>query len=151
MRIEGVDPAIVNPSAANPASSKRIASQNTATRTHRSRDFWDISEPKRPPTTAPAKNPASAVIERGSENSGTPAIANPITTMLPVMFAVKTRPIASTLTESTIPVTNVNSNKMRGKMGDMGVDVICMSYPSGTDVLKFVSSPELQVVDVASR
>ena len=45
-----------------------------------------------PPAAAPSRNAASTTNEVTSENSGTPAMAKPVTTTLPVMLATKTRP-----------------------------------------------------------
>ena len=49
-------------------------------------------EPTRPAQMAPIRKAPSEVRLAGAEKPGAPAAANPITTTLPVMFAVNTRP-----------------------------------------------------------
>src|SRR6185295_1284615 len=57
------------------------------------------------------RNAPSDASDRGAESPSTPAAANPRNTMLPVIFAVNTRPNPRKLTASTTPVTNVRINK----------------------------------------
>lgn len=67
-----------------------------------------------PPTKAPSRNPASADSDAESEKPRAPANAKPTKTILPVIFATKTRPSARMLTASTNPVTSVSRRSSNG-------------------------------------
>src|SRR5262245_30434905 len=88
---------------------------HTATVTSQRRRVAAIATPRRPPIAAHARNAHKEVRERAMEHLHAPANAKTRKTKYPFMFAVKT-PNPRTLTESTIPVTAVNTKSAAGKL-----------------------------------